>query len=318
MSSSTRRAAAALAALALAGASHAGADLLAHTPGDVHLGVVADLARLQQDLPRLMHGGMLAARLDELVAQGFPDPRGNLDQLVMGCDFGEAGLQEILALGDSKVPVLPEARQIAARMGAEVSEAAYRGVPLLTATLKGKASRFADLADGVVLTAHSRVGEPRRARSTVDTVAGRVPSFAEARERPTGQPWIWARMDLDRAARKAVGQSRLEHMAHMTGARAELVPSAAGVKVTVVATLTGGIKARIVAFALGRKLDGLRAEHAGTDLAPLLDALELRRDGASLVLEGEASHDEFQAGLEALDELLAGRIEGKGPQLSAE
>lgn len=287
--------------LATAPASR-GADLGASLPGDLDVGGLVALRRLLTDFPALGRAGMLAEKLDEIHAQGFPDPRSELESLALGARLGgPKGVREGMTLARSDEPLLPLVRKLADVKGVSLEERAERGVRFLRGTFRGQPSEFADLADGLVYGAVDSQGSHDLGRQLLGTLGGERPSFAArfSRDLDAGT-YLTLRAVLDKSVRKALGSTKLAHLANLEGASADLTRRGDMVRLEVRADVDGKLKAMGASALLGNKLGKLREQASDPAARRFLEALKLDRDGSTLVLTSETSAADFEQGVLAL------------------
>lgn len=267
------------------------------------------LASFVADFPGLARTGLVGAKLDELATRGFPDPRSTVSAVAFGATLGASGADQGVAVVATGTEILPQVRRVADEKGASLAEDAVRGVTFVTGTLSGKSSRFADLGSGLALAAFDRAGAYALTRAVVELAAGRGEA---AFPRPMdGSTWLEVAMTLDEATRSALGEGKLHHLAHLVGGRATLARSPAGARLEVRAEATGGIKARLAAFALGSKLSGLAESAPDPAVRKVLASAKVDRDGATILVTAEASIADLEAAALAAQGLVRAKFEAK-------
>ncbi len=290
-------------------------ELADSLPGQLHLQGLVDLTSLLRDFPTLAREGFLAGKMDELTSRGFPDPRTDLEGLALGAMFDDAGVSEAMALGVGRGKVVPLVRQVAASRGIPLTEESIEGIPFVRGEINGKTSQFADLAPGIAFVAYDSWNEYRLAPLTMATLRGQNESFFHRHQRRL-EPgtYLTARLSLDETTRDTIANTSVAHLAHIPQASLDLVREGNRIRVEVLATATGSIKASLAAVLLERMLGNLASQYASIPaVSRLLGATKVERDGATLRIRAEAEAGEFQAGAQAVEKLVVEMFRERHP-----
>lgn len=278
-------------------------------PGTLHVGALIDLSGFLQTFPELGAQGFLAEQLDDLAARGVPDPRVQLSHLALGSQLGKPhGVTEGVALAHSTEALLPAIRQLAQDNGVALDARAYRGVEMLTGTLQGRSSRFADPVEGMILVGYDQAGTYSAADRCVDTLQGQEPHFYDEYgvELVPGT-YLRMRMRLPASVRNQLDGTPLAQLQHFVSAWAELSAAGGRAKLELRARATGYLKAVVAIGLLKDKLEQLAHDTNDPVVARLLlEQTELSRSGSTLVLKTDSPRDDFVVGILALQELLRG------------
>lgn len=278
-------------------------------PGNLHVGALIDLAGFLETYPELASEGFLAEQLDDLAARGVPDPRVQLSHLALGTQLGEpSGVTEGVALARSIEPLLPSIRELAEANGVPLESRAYRGVEMLTGTLQGESSRFADPIEGMILVAYDQSPSYQVADRCVDTIQGREPHFYDEYgvELVPGS-YLRMRMRLPSSVRDQLDGTRLSQLQHFVSAWAELTAGNGRAQLELRARATSYLKAVFAIGLLKQKLQDIADQTDDPVVARLLlEQTQLSRSGSTLVLQTDSPRDDFVVGILALQELLRG------------
>lgn len=284
-------------------------------PGTLHIGVLIDLTAGLEVFPELGNEGFLAEQLDDLAARGVPDPRQQLSHLALGTQLGKPhGVTEGVALARSIEPLVPSIRELAEEHGVPLETRAYRGVEMVTGTLQGESSRFADPVEGMILVAYDQAGTYKVADRSVDTLQGLEPHFYDEYgvELVPGTH-LRMRMRLPSSVRSQLDGTPLSQLQHFVSAWAELSYAGGQARLELRARATSYLKAVFAIGLLEDKLEELAEETDDPVVARLLlEQTQLSRSGSTLVMKSNSPRDDFVVGILALQELLRGegKIEG--------